>query len=299
MKHIYGQRSLTTSSSTRTSSPRCGFTLVELLVVIGIIALLISMLLPALKRARDAANTTQCLSNLRQIGMGAIMYTYEWRYWPTANVTGTAEWSDQVAKYTKTLGWQEYNAAGVKGPWYVGEQYQYLRGVPWSLKDSTIFSCPADITKGLSAAGLGSFTGSMTSYAYNWNLENDASLPNYHNASLTRNASNHMLAACGGGVISGSRRSVYYAPSDGSRQDSTAMWHQKGSAMVFCDGHASWIKVERNPVTLKPIEVIFAGKGVTGYLIDRDIQIQWDERQSPGSKPGLEGLPRLTYPTPP
>jgi prepilin-type N-terminal cleavage/methylation domain-containing protein/prepilin-type processing-associated H-X9-DG protein len=119
----------------RSRSVSRGFTLVELLVVIGIIALLIAILLPTLGQARRQANATKCLSNLRQIGLAFELYAGEHRgTWPVAvhekgnpsyPINEERRWPDLIAKYVHTK--QDFN---------------YSDDISAIRKNSVIWGCP-------------------------------------------------------------------------------------------------------------------------------------------------------------
>jgi prepilin-type N-terminal cleavage/methylation domain-containing protein/prepilin-type processing-associated H-X9-DG protein len=138
---------------------RRGFTLIELLVVIAIIAVLIALLLPAVQAAREAARRSQCVNNLKQIGLALHNYHQTADKFPP----GHGESADQLAYADKAYaGWTEWSAQAMmlpyleQGPVYNAINFAYCGGYNYGqVSNGTAWSsivasylCPSDNNAG-------------------------------------------------------------------------------------------------------------------------------------------------------
>lgn len=142
-KHMVNLQESAPSGRTGDPGVAMGFTLVELLVVIAIIGVLVSLLLPAVQAAREAARRISCTNNLRQIGIALHLYHDTYRVFPPAGLYAVGAASDSFSVQARLL------------PYLEQENLQNL--INWSLpygsqpqvagtKVST-FICPSEINK--------------------------------------------------------------------------------------------------------------------------------------------------------
>jgi prepilin-type processing-associated H-X9-DG protein len=129
------------------------FTLVELLVVIGIIAVLIGILLPALGKAREASNRAKCLSNVRQLMMASILFAQDHHgYVPTCSDDSWAKANDP---YRQNFAYRSNTNQSLKD--WASSLIPYLGGKDQDIytfqnnptNQSQIFVCPSDTWQGI------------------------------------------------------------------------------------------------------------------------------------------------------
>jgi len=187
---------------------RHGFTLVELLVVISIIALLLAILLPAVQSARRVANRVVCLSQVRQIGTAIQTYTHDHN------------------------GHFPYSGWGIYPDPLSANWSQYLQDEGLIL-DKEIYVCPSDDPQTLNAAVF------ELTYSYNRYLDRPGGWPNHTDPTLKIS---QVLAPASTPLLTEGLHMTFGSESLPNRNPDFRLLnlHQGGANWQFVDGHATW-----------------------------------------------------------
>ena len=214
------------------------FTLIELLVVIAIIAILAAILFPVFARARESARRASCLSNLKQVGLGVMMYT-----------------QDYDEKYPRAIQKNErvLEIDGIKDASFSGDRAWYWMKIIYPyIKSVQVFRCPSSSSEDVTQGNYGANRTVMGYYS-----DATQSL-----ASVDSPASTYMIMDSGAYMIQASRaasspNSYWYFPGtsqfvgDSASDLGMTGWrihdfevgrHFDGANMSFADGHAKWLK---------------------------------------------------------
>ena len=232
--------------------PVCkGFTLVELLVVIGIIAALVAILMPALSKAKQQAARIKCQSNLRQLTQAVLMYVNEgkgqmpfcnWQDTINSNTNYPHGWLFDRIDYRKGYG------PGIDGGWIklAIPPAGVRTGVLWKyIKDEAIYHCPLDPPPEYGTASLSSYL--MNGAECGYGKLGVASAKTAYSAGLKISQIRHPADAVLFWEAMENRGTTGAPWNDGSSKPDEEMMadrHYRGANVACFDGHIEWWDME-------------------------------------------------------